>query len=624
MKKYIYIFLAAAGLLLAACDSLLEIQPKDKQTTTTAFKTYQNFKTYAWGLYEIFSTGSEDGWNKDIVSHVMVNNSSTNNNSFAYQNVTEATNNSYWNFSYIRRVNVMLDAIDASEMNDEEKAHWRSVGYFFRSMKYFDMLSKYGGLPWVDRVIGESDTDILYGPRLSREKTAENIYLDLKYAIENIKPAGDGANTINKKVVQALMSRFALFEGTWRKYHNIAGADDYLEYCAKYSKDLIDTEPDVADNYGDLFISESLANMKGVLLYFEYSDEAGFTHQGGRQAGASGNSYEGNKTLVDMYLCLDGKPIGTIPMYEGDKTPYKQFRNRDRRLHFTIVPPYRLKGEGNNDRNSRRYKVGETFKAGLNEYTVSFQDSIDFVENIELMEKLSNGKKTLPGYAWNNSTLSGYMPRFRNFNEQGGNPMTGQHGFWFWKYYNTNDCLIKHAQNTTDMAKFRIEETMLNYAEAMCELGRFTQEVADATINKLRPRAGVAPMVVSDINNSFDPARDQTVPALLWEVRRERTIELYAENFAFDDLRRWHKGSYLEKQMLGCWVKNSDYNNKLRVEGYADIAASADKEGYVIYRAEPEKYLDHYDLYPIPIKQLVLNPELKQNPGYLDASTATE
>lgn len=607
--------------MCAACENLLDIQPKDKQTTTTAFKTYQNFKTYAWGLYEIFSTGSEDGWNKDIVSHVMVNNSSTNNNSFAYQNVTESTNNNYWDFKYIRRVNVMLDAIDASEMTDEDKAHWRSVGLFFRSMKYFDMLSKYGGLPWIDHVIGEADTDILYGPRLTREKTAENIYNDLKYAVENIKQGGDGANTINQKVVQALMSRFTLFEGTWRKYHNIDGADDYLGYCVTYSKDLIDTEPDVADNYGDLFISESLAGMKGVLLYFEYSDEAGFTHQGGRQAGASGNSYEGTKTLVDMYLCLDGKPIGTSQMYEGDKTPYKQFRNRDRRLHFTIVPPYRLKGEGNNDRNSRRFKVGETFMAGLNEYTVSYQDSVDFVENIELMNKLSNGKKTLPGYAWNNSTLSGYMPRFRNFNEQGGNPMTGQHGFWFWKYYNTADCLNMHAQNTTDMAKFRIEETMLNYAEAMCELGRFTQEVADLTINKLRPRAGVAPMTVSEITESFDPARDQSVEPLLWEIRRERTIELYAENFAFDDLRRWHKGSYLDKQMLGCWVKNSDYNNKLRIEGNADVAASAGKEGYVIYRAAPKGYLDHYDLYPIPIKQLVLNPQLKQNPGYKDGSS---
>ena len=36
-----------------------------------------------------------------------------------------------WDYEYIRRVNLMLDNIDQSSMNDAEKAHWRSVGYFF-------------------------------------------------------------------------------------------------------------------------------------------------------------------------------------------------------------------------------------------------------------------------------------------------------------------------------------------------------------------------------------------------------------------------------------------------------------------------------------------------------------
>lgn len=615
MKK-INALLIIASLMLAACNGELDIDPKDRQTTTTAFKTDQNFKTYAWGLYDIFNAGAEDAWNKDISSHIMVNNNGTNNNAWAYQTVTEATGNSEWDYSYIRRVNTMLDNIDASNMNDTDKAHWKSVGLFFRSLRYFQLLSKYGGVPWVENVIGEDDEDVLFGPRATRDETAANILRDLKFAEANIKKDGDGANTINQKVVQALISRFTIFEGTWRKYHGLQGADTYLNECATYSKKLIDAVPNVADNYGSLFTSESLAGMPGVLLYFEYSDDAGLTHQGGRQAGASGNSYEGTKALVDLYLCSDGKPIATSDVFEGDNTPYKEFRNRDHRLHFSILPPYRLKGTGNNDRNSRRYRVGEEITIGFDTHVVTYQDSIDYTENIDLMQKLSNGTKTLPGYAWNNSTLSGYSPRFRVNPEQGGNPLTGYHGYWFWKYYNTADCLNKHAQNTTDIAKFRIEETMLNYAEAMCELGKFDQEVADETINKLRPRAGVADMVVANITDAFDPNRDQTVPALLWEVRRERTVELFAENFAFDDLRRWKKGDYLSKQMLGCWVKNSEYQNKLRINGFADVAASANQEGYVIHRQEPKAFLDHYYLYPIPVKQLVLNPQLEQNPGY--------
>lgn len=621
MKTKYYSWLLFAALFgCVACSDLLDIEPKNKQTTTTAFVTYDNFKTYAWGFYEIFQiAGSNQFWNGDIVSHVMVNNNGTNNNSFAYQTVTEATNNSYWNFSYIRRVNTMLDAIDASSMSNTDKEHWRSVGLFFRSMKYFDMFSKYGGLPWAEHVVGENDTEVLYGKRLSREETAANLLRDLKYAEEHIKAAGDGSNTVNRKVVEALISRFTLFEGTWRKYHGLTGAEEYLNECATYSRKLIEAEPNVAARWSDLFISESLAKVPGVLLYFEYSDAAGLTHQGGRQAAASGNSYEGTKAFVDLYLCLDGRPIGSSPLYEGDKTAFKQFRNRDRRLHLSIVPPYRLKGSGNNDRNSRPYNVGEEVKMGANTYIVSEQDSIDFTENIALVKELTGGAKTLPLYAWNNSTTHGYNPRFRAFNEQGGAPASSYHGYWLWKYYNTADCLIKHAQNTTDYAYFRIEETMLNYAEAMAELNKFTQEIADMTINKLRPRVGVAPMQVSAINDAFDPNRDQTVPALLWEIRRERIVELYAENFIFDDLRRWHKGNYLDEQMLGCWVKNSDFNNKLRIYGYDSIEASKDKEGYVVHREKPKGFLNHYYLYPIPIKELVLNPELEQNPGYKSA-----
>lgn len=619
MKKYICSLLLC-GALMSSCNDFLNIEPKDKLTTTTSFKTYENFKTYSWGLYEIFQGDALSVWDKDKDSHLIVNNTGSTNNVWAYQNVTEATGNSEWNFDYIRRVNTMLDNIDASSMSENEKAHWRSVGLFFRSFRYFQLLSKYGGLPWVEHVVSEADTDILYGPRSSRDVTAANILRDLEYAEQNIQ-SGDGDNTVNQQVVQALLSRFTLFEGTWRKYHGLPEAEKYLQACELYSKKLIDVVPNVADSYELLFTSESLAGMPGVLLYIEYSDEAGITHQGGRQVGSSGNSYEGTKDLVNLYLCNDGKPIATSPLYDGDKSVYDEFRNRDYRLYFTIVPPHRVKVNGNNDTNWKYYQPGETVTFGVNTYTLTEEDCNEFREYMDLLEKISeDGHKRLPGRAWNASTVNGSAPRFRSYPDGGGNPFTGRFGYWFWKYYNIADCLIKHAQNTTDIALFRIEETMLNYAEAMCELNKFDQSVADITINKLRPRVNVAPMNVAEINESFDPNRDQTVSPLLWEIRRERSVELVGENFAVDDLRRWKKGNYLDHQLTGCWVKNGDYNNSLQIQGYESVEASANKEGYVVYRQQPKGFLEHYYLYPIPITELVLNPQLEQNPGYKDVA----
>ena len=32
----------------------MEVYPKDQQTELTSFRSYENFKTYSWGLYNVF------------------------------------------------------------------------------------------------------------------------------------------------------------------------------------------------------------------------------------------------------------------------------------------------------------------------------------------------------------------------------------------------------------------------------------------------------------------------------------------------------------------------------------------------------------------------------------------
>ena len=90
----------------------------------------------------------------------------------------------------------------------------------------------------------------------------------------------------------------------------------------------------------------------------------------------------------------------------------------------------------------------------------------------------------------------------------------------------------------------------------MFELGRFDQSVADATVNKLRARAGVAAMEVNNIGADFDKFRDSDVAPVLWEIRRERCSELMGSGFRFDDIKRWKKGNYLNEQPVGVKINN--------------------------------------------------------------------
>lgn len=105
------------------------------------------------------------------------------------------------------------------------------------------MLSAYGGVPWIDRVLSDNDTELINGPRASRDEIAKHILEDLQYAEQHINVNGDGNNTINRAVVQAFISRFCLFEGTWRKYHGLNDAETYLKECKRVSAEVMNSFP---------------------------------------------------------------------------------------------------------------------------------------------------------------------------------------------------------------------------------------------------------------------------------------------------------------------------------------------------------------------------------------------
>ncbi|WP_294556636.1 RagB/SusD family nutrient uptake outer membrane protein [uncultured Bacteroides sp.] len=600
MSKYILCVSVSLCLLVSSClnDEFLEVYPKGQQTEGSVFTTNDNFKTYAWGLYNVFfgytyDTGQTDEiFRGDFESDNMIKGLAGYEGQWAYRKAKATDESKDWDYDYIRRVNLMLDNIDNSEMNETEKEHWRSVGYFFRSYKYFQMLSKFGGIPWVEHALTEESPE-LYGKRNTRDLVASNILSNLKYAEEHIGSdiLVDGKNTINVYVVKALISRFALFEGTWRKYHGLSDADTYLKECARAAGDVIEEYPDVHPRYDELFNSETLDGVAGILLYKAY-ETGQLMHGLTRMVRTGESNIEATKDAVDSYLCKDGRPVSTTTSnYGGDKNIYGQFRDRDYRLYLTICPPYLVKKD-----------------KGPSTPEWQYTDNAEDREFMDLMATISGETyHRLPSSNFKGFTVQG-QPHFKNMNwGQGWN--ASQMGFWVWKYYNTHTVATNaNGVNTTDAPLFRVGEVMVNYAEAMCELGKLDQPAADRSINKLRSRAGVAKMIVDDISDDFDTDRDPSVPALLWEVRRERRVELMGEGFRLDDLRRWKKGEYVNKQALGAYVTEASAK-KLKVTG----GIGAD-DGYVYFYDAPLGWQEHYYLYPLPLKQLALNTKLEQNP----------
>ena len=165
-----------------------------------------------------------------------------------------------------------------------------------------------------------------------------------------------------------------------------------------------------------------------------------------------------------------------------------------------MTPPYRIDRSASTDAWGNKWQFTEVAKDR------SFIDSL----NIRLGIGYGSAKerqKTLPFRQGYDGGILGAVPHFDFYLEN--QPWyKSAFGYNNWKYYCTYLSMGSQRNEETDMPLFRVEEVMLNYAEAMCELGEFDQSVADRTVNKLRSRANVAPMKVAEINDSFDPKRD--------------------------------------------------------------------------------------------------------------------
>jgi len=175
----------------------------------------------------------------------------------------------------------------------------------------------------------------------------------------------------------------------------------------------------------------------------------------------------------------------------------------------------------------------------------------------------------------------------------------------------------------------RYAEVLLIYAEASIELGQIDQSVLDA-INMIRARAyGNTTSSGTDIEATNYPRITTTDQADLRKiVRRERKVELCFEGFRYEDLKRW-----------GILVKALNQRRTYgRAENYTALTPTnipiIDDDGLVTFPYAEDTYgltnevrklrfyeefgtiSEKFNLLPIPVGEIQLNPNLTQNPGY--------
>lgn len=235
MKKYLFILLAIA-FLLPGCE--LNEEPVSTIDKNSVFSSEEGLSAYSMSFYEIFPSptvqgaieGGYEGFGaiptdycaaQSILPFVLLN------------GVSENTSTG-WNWANLRNLNYFIVNCTNPDVPEEVRNNYIGLARFFRAWFYFDKVKTFGDVPWVDRPLDPQDEDILYGSRDSRELVMEKVYEDLMFAAQNITRTTDATQCtyVTKWAVLAFASRVALFEGTFRKYHNLnlaTSADTWLK-----------------------------------------------------------------------------------------------------------------------------------------------------------------------------------------------------------------------------------------------------------------------------------------------------------------------------------------------------------------------------------------------------------
>lgn len=581
----------SAGLLLAtavsfsSCDDFLTRDPQDTVTDVPSFwNNEENLRTSFLDYYTYFFPGYRSSWERaDNFAETNVADWTDDNAqevATLFTKVAPTSDAGNWNFKKIRNMNLLLSRIQSSTLGEEAKNHWSGVARLFRAMEYAKLVQKFGDVPYYDAVVGSTDNEQLYRARDPRTTVMDKVNEDLAFACANIR-VNDGTKglTVNRAVAQGFASRIMLFEGTWQKYHanNTAKAAEYLKAAKDYAAALMQTNAySIAPSYKSLTTSEDLAGNPEIIMYRSYVENV-VMHSLMSFQNTEMEMSSPSRSFIDAFLTKNG-----LPIHQAGNTDYKgkeyakEIQNRDPRL----------------------------------------ADNIDEESGLRL-----NGVAAV--YA-----ASGYYAnRYVNkdlINKPGGMSNT----------------------NTTDAPVMKLNEVMLNYIEAAAELadlGQYTLTQADfdKTINAIRDRQSTQMPHVTLAGNALkvngveinDPDRDATVTPIIWEIRRERRVELAYEGLRFNDLRRWGKLEYADmvknkKLNMGAWINKADYPEN--ADALAKITLCDENgnivtgnEGYIMPITEVAKMRQMADkdyLYPIPVDQITMYEthgfKLTQNPGW--------
>lgn len=575
MRNIFKIVLGILVLGLTSCEKDLTLVPEDTLSPETFFSNREELELWTNSFY-LQLDGADDLFNSNDDTHIDQGLGAL------IEGQRDPASEGGWNWSMLRRINYYLQ--NSENCQDEAaRNEFDGVAYFMRAYFYFEKVKRYGDVPWYDQVLGSADDELLFQKRDDRGYVMDRVIEDLDRAIE-LLPANKNIARVTKWTALALKTRAALYEGTFRKYHNLGDWEKYLQHVADAGENFISNSGYTiykagSEPYRELFISDH-AKQEEVILARIYSSTANLMTS--IQFNINNVRQGFTKSFMNHYLMKDGSRFSDQPDWETAQYE-EETQNRDPRLQQTVLSPgYRQIGENSTKVNDLTSLTG--------------YQSIKFVSSA----------------AYNGANK----------------------GEADWPLFRTAEVYLNYAEAKAELGT-------LSQADLDASINQIRSRVGMPSLNIDQANANPDPFLVS-YYHQIDQGNSNL--GVLLEIRRERTVELVAEGFRIDDLLRWKEGQLIVQPLYGMYFPGPGYYD-LDNDGSYDLALWADQplelpggtikqigvdvvlsegtSGFI--HAFPNNNLSWDEgrdyLYPIPTDERVLSGGvLSQNPGWVDSS----
>jgi hypothetical protein len=501
-------------------------------------------------------------------------------------------------YELIRRINIALEGLDNSSLNEKIKGELAGQALFLRAWRYWEMIQLYGGISIVTTV-QDPYTEDLNVPRSKTSEAINAIVADLDEAIAKLPVEwllSEDKGRIYSGAAAAFKGRVLL---TWASpIFNPSNEQSRWQRAYDANLQAIDLLSEMSiprglfPDFSSIF-NPDVVNNNEAIIYRRYSLGAGtsYTHGWERSlrppSGGGNGGYSPTWELVKAFPMANGKLIQESG--SGYDSTYF-WQNRDPRFYATV---------------------------GYN------------------------------GAQWSmNGRAETNLWTFRNVKESNRVPSTG-----FYNKKATDPLIAREdiSQTSTAWIELRFAEVLLNFAECANELGKVNEALEK--VRAIRARAGI-----ESGGGEYGISNQVTKEQLREIIMIERQVEFAFENKRYWDLRRrlmfrQDLGEHVKKlngsqrhgftyTALSGWNteitdQTSPYYGQMRIDtalakGHLDLN---DETSYSKYYRITYKNLDIYngqsiainypplyDFFAVPSSMIEKSPAVAQTLGWINGT----